>query len=64
MSGERFPVDEGWLLFAPVADYMTADGRRIDRVGVEPDIPGRGRAGYQGFCGRALRAAFELVEAK
>ncbi len=38
LSGERIPVNENFTLFLPVADYMTADGHRIDRVGVEPDI--------------------------
>lgn len=38
LSGERFPVSEDWVLFLPIADYMTGDGRRIDGVGVTPHI--------------------------
>ena len=38
LSGERIPIDETFVLFVPVADYMTADGHRIDKVGVSPDI--------------------------
>lgn len=38
LSGERFPVSEDWVLFLPVADYMTGDGRRIDGVGVTPHV--------------------------
>lgn len=38
LSGERIPINETLTLFLPIADYMTADGHRIDRVGVEPDI--------------------------
>nr|MBO2513506.1 hypothetical protein [Gammaproteobacteria bacterium] len=56
LSGERFPDGEGRLLFAPVADYVTADGRRIDRVGVAPDI--------EAPADQAPRAALELIESK
>jgi carboxyl-terminal processing protease len=56
LSGERFPVGDGWLLFAPVADYMTADGRRIDRVGVEPDIAVA--------ADQALGMALDMIESR
>ncbi len=38
LSGERIPIYDTFTLFVPVADYMTADGHRIDKVGVSPDI--------------------------
>jgi C-terminal processing protease CtpA/Prc len=35
-----FPIDlpHGFALFLPVGDYYTADGKRIDMVGVSPNI--------------------------
>lgn len=38
LSADRIPVDDTFVLFTPVADYMTADGVRLDRLGVRPDI--------------------------
>lgn len=38
MSAEPFNVAGGFTLFMPTADYFTADGKHLDRVGVEPDI--------------------------
>lgn len=38
LSGDRIPISESFTLFVPVADYMTADGYRIDKVGVSPNI--------------------------
>ncbi len=38
LSGERFPVSEDWMLFAPVADFLTDQGRRLDGVGVQPHV--------------------------
>jgi len=37
-SGEHIPLNKTFSLFVPAADYMTADGHRIDKVGVSPDI--------------------------
>jgi len=37
-SGEHIPLNKSFSLFVPAADYMTADGHRIDKVGVTPDI--------------------------
>jgi len=38
LSGDRMPVDDELMLFLPVADYMTPDGKRLDLVGVQPDV--------------------------
>jgi carboxyl-terminal processing protease len=38
LSADRIPVDETFVLFTPVADYMTPDGIRLDGRGVKPDI--------------------------
>lgn len=38
LSGEYIPVSNSLRLFLPVADYMTAEGSRIDKVGVLPDV--------------------------
>ncbi len=38
LTGNYFPVNERLRLFLPVADYITAEGNRIDKVGVLPDI--------------------------
>lgn len=53
LSGERFPINANWQLFAPVADYMTAEGDRLDRVGVAPHIEVPAAA--------ALERALELI---
>jgi len=54
LSGERIPVDDTFTLFVPVADYMTADGHRIDKVGVSPDIAVPSED--------ALKKALEIIE--
>ncbi|NRB47975.1 MAG: hypothetical protein HRU41_09915 [Saprospiraceae bacterium] len=38
LTGSFFKVNEDLKLFIPVADYITAEGNRIDKVGVLPDI--------------------------
>lgn len=38
LSADRIPIDDAFILFVPVADYMTADGVRLDQRGVMPDI--------------------------
>lgn len=38
LTGSFFRVNEDLKLFIPVADYITAEGDRIDKVGVLPDI--------------------------
>lgn len=38
LSGRYFKINSEMKLFLPVADYITAEGARIDKVGVEPDI--------------------------
>lgn len=37
LSGKFFPLSEELGLFLPAADYFTAHGKRIDKVGVHPD---------------------------
>jgi len=38
LSGFRFLINDQYNLFLPIADFMTADGTRIDKVGVAPDV--------------------------
>lgn len=38
LSGERFPINDQYNLFLPISDFVTADGYRIDKVGVAPDV--------------------------
>jgi len=38
LSGDRVPVDDDLLLFLPVADYVAPDGKRLDLIGVQPDV--------------------------
>lgn len=54
LSGEHFPLNEHWQLFAPVADYMTSEGKRLDGVGVRPHI--------EISADRALEKALSLIE--
>ena len=37
LSGQAFKVNEDYSVFLPISDYLTADGRRIDQVGVTPE---------------------------
>lgn len=37
LSGQSFKVNKNYRVFLPISDYLTADGRRIDRVGVTPE---------------------------
>ncbi len=53
LSADRMPVDDTFVLFVPVADYMTADGERLDHNGVTPDITVPAET--------ALEAALELL---
>ena len=38
MNGEIFNISDELDLFVPTADYYTVDGKKLDKVGVEPDI--------------------------
>jgi len=38
LNGERFTINDRFSLFLPTADFYAADGQRLDRVGVEPDV--------------------------
>ena len=38
LSNRTFDVGQGWILQLPVSDYLTADGRRLEGRGVEPDV--------------------------
>ena len=38
MSGRFFKVSRNLRLFLPVADYVTAEGVRLDQLGVTPDV--------------------------
>ncbi|MDC7997137.1 S41 family peptidase [Gilvibacter sediminis] len=53
MSGKFFKVSKKLRLFLPVADYVTAEGIRLDQVGVTPDV--------QVSSAQALNKAKELL---
>ncbi|WP_435578077.1 S41 family peptidase [Gilvibacter sp.] len=53
MSGRFFKVSRKLRLFLPVADYVTAEGIRLDQLGVTPDV--------QVSSGQALDKAKELL---
>jgi hypothetical protein len=38
LSGEMFEVGNGFSMMVPTADYYTSDGKRLDKIGVKPDI--------------------------
>ena len=39
LSGQTFPLENNDIkVFLPIADFQTATGERIDKVGVTPDI--------------------------
>ena len=38
LSGRFFNISDDLKLFLPVADYITAEGNRLDKVGVAPDV--------------------------
>ena len=38
LSAEDFPLEKGFVMFIPTADYYTSDGFRIEQKGVKPDI--------------------------
>ena len=38
LSGKWFQVNENYKVFIPISDYQTADGDRLDKKGVQPDI--------------------------
>jgi carboxyl-terminal processing protease len=38
LSAYFFPIGEGFKVFIPIADFQTPEGKRLDKVGVEPDI--------------------------
>jgi C-terminal processing protease CtpA/Prc len=38
LSSQTFELNSGLMLIVPTADYHTADGRRLEGAGVEPDI--------------------------
>lgn len=38
LSGRFFKISPSLKLFVPVADYITGDGKKIDKIGVTPDV--------------------------
>ena len=38
LSGNYFRISKELNLFLPISDYLTAEGKRIDKVGISPDI--------------------------
>lgn len=56
LSGEQFPIGDGWMVMLPTADFYAADGYRIDGAGVEPDVHAPPR--------EALARALESLGAK
>ncbi len=37
LSGQWFKIDDNYKAFIPISDYQTADGDRLDQIGVKPD---------------------------
>jgi C-terminal processing protease CtpA/Prc len=38
LNGEQFNITKNFRLWVPTADYYTSDGKKIDRIGVAPDV--------------------------
>ena len=38
LSGQTFPLNDDYDIFIPISDYQTAEGKAIDKVGIEPDV--------------------------
>lgn len=38
LNGEIFPLNNELQLWIPTAEYYTVDGKKLDQIGVEPDI--------------------------
>ena len=38
LNGERLKLQGKFNLWMPTADYYTADGNKIDKTGVEPNV--------------------------
>ena len=38
VSSDQTELADGWVLQHPVADYYTAEGTRLDQIGVTPDV--------------------------
>jgi hypothetical protein len=56
LSATLIQIKDNYFLFLPIADYYTADKRRLDQVGVEPDIAIP--------ADKALERALELIDLK
>lgn len=37
LTGQTFKINDRYEVFLPIADYQTADGRRLDQIGVLPE---------------------------
>ncbi|AXT20332.1 hypothetical protein D7030_04220 [Flavobacteriaceae bacterium AU392] len=38
LSGFEYTINEEFNIFLPIADYQTANGERLDKIGVAPDV--------------------------
>ena len=56
LSSDDVDLGDGWRLRIPTADYVTADGVRLEKRGVEPDVAVEPE--------EAERAAVEWLRAK
>ncbi len=56
LNGEQFSITKNFRLWVPTADYYTSDGKKIDRVGVMPDVVCKQEG--------ALEEALELINKK
>lgn len=36
LSGKTYTIDDNFSVIIPIADYQTADGSRIDQIGITP----------------------------
>jgi len=56
LSATLIQIKDNYFLFLPIADYYTSDKRRLDQVGVEPDI--------ETAADKALERALDLINLK
>jgi hypothetical protein len=56
LSATIMQLKDNYFLFLPIADYYTADKRRLDQVGVKPDV--------EIAADKALERALELINLK
>jgi hypothetical protein len=54
LSATEVPIVGGWVVRVPEADFRTPRGKRVEGLGVEPDVPVRHRRFRDAELGRAV----------